>query len=619
MLRRIILAIALLASAAPALAQVPPPVPALPDTERRTTYAITGTTCACAVNFALYGDSTDYQNWVEVYFNGVLANYNDPTFGWVITSPSGSLSTIARPITNAILTFTSTHTGTVQIVGARRPRRASQFSESRGVPARDLNQAVTDITATLREMWDKTNDVTGRSILSQPGNTIGLLPLPAACVSAYMAFDSTGLNPVCLPSVPAGVITPNSVTNAMLAAMNATTIKCNPTGSSGNAQDCTAAQIPSVLPGADLNLLNAKVANYTIANTDCGKTIQAGAGATGFFTITLPAVAGFATNCSVLVKNGDTARGKLLSGFPSDLYSILWPSQAVGVEIINGVWATKINPGPYQLNGAANTLHVNHSTGSDSNNDCLGTGSGACATIQHAGDLFQTHVLCNGQQPLIQVDDASFSENASFNGVRCAGANNLQIVGNAGTPGNAVWNAPGPAGSPGLNVSDKAIVVVNGFKLQCSVAGAINLQVNQGGLLAFMNVDFGNCSGGQHMSCAAASNLVFEGGTYTISGAAFGYHVVASACAFNPVGGQTVSVPNAMTFTQFYSLSLNSSINTNLLYSGAGAGAGSTGQKFSVTGCSSLILNGTTLPGATAGAPVAGAALTAANCAGLTP
>ena len=40
-----------------------PPVPALPDTERRTSYSVSGTTCACAVNFAIYGDSTDIDEW----------------------------------------------------------------------------------------------------------------------------------------------------------------------------------------------------------------------------------------------------------------------------------------------------------------------------------------------------------------------------------------------------------------------------------------------------------------------------------------------------------------------------------------------------------------------------
>jgi len=44
LIRRAILAFALLAGITPALAQVPPPVPALPDTERRTTYSLTAST-----------------------------------------------------------------------------------------------------------------------------------------------------------------------------------------------------------------------------------------------------------------------------------------------------------------------------------------------------------------------------------------------------------------------------------------------------------------------------------------------------------------------------------------------------------------------------------------------
>jgi hypothetical protein len=198
LIRRLILALALAAGIAPAFAQAPPPVPSLPDTERRTSYSVAGTTCACAVNFALYGDATDYQNWIEVYLNGALVNYNDPTLGWVVTSPTGPLASIARPITDAVLTFNSVQTGTVQIVGARRPRRTSQFNESTGVPARNLNQALTDIIAQNREVWDKINDVTGRALISQPGNVLGLLPVPSACSGKFLSFDVTGLIPQCL-------------------------------------------------------------------------------------------------------------------------------------------------------------------------------------------------------------------------------------------------------------------------------------------------------------------------------------------------------------------------------------------------------------------------------------
>jgi len=199
-IRKLILTLALSAGLAPAFAQVPPPVPALPDTERRTSYSISGTTCSCNVNFAIFGDGVDFANWIEVYLNGTRVSYNDATYGWTITSPSGSLSSLARPITDAKLTFTNAQTGTVQIVGARRPRRITQFQENTGVSARNLNQAFTDIVAQNREIWDKTNDMTGRGLFSQPGQTLGLLPLPASCVNGFLGFDATGLNPQCLAS-----------------------------------------------------------------------------------------------------------------------------------------------------------------------------------------------------------------------------------------------------------------------------------------------------------------------------------------------------------------------------------------------------------------------------------
>jgi hypothetical protein len=213
--RRIAIAVAFLVELVPAFAQVPAPVPALPDAERRTSYSITASQCSCTVNFALFGDSTDFANWIEVYLNGVRVNFNDATFGWTITSPSpGTLANLPRPITDAVLTFTNAQTGTVQIVGARRPRRTSQFNENTGIPARNVNQVVTDITATLREMWDKTNDMTGRGLFSQPGNTMGLLPLPAVCSNAFLGFDATGLNPTCVQiSTGTSIITPGSVVN----------------------------------------------------------------------------------------------------------------------------------------------------------------------------------------------------------------------------------------------------------------------------------------------------------------------------------------------------------------------------------------------------------------------
>jgi hypothetical protein len=227
--RRAILALALIAGLAPAMAQVPPPVPALPDAERRTTYSISASTCACSVGFQLYGDSTDVQNWLEVWVNGVLQS----SANWTITSPTGPISTIPRPITDAVLTFTAAQTGTVQIVGARRPRRTTQFQEGQPVPTRNFNQAFSDIIATQRELWDKTNDVTGRSVIGLPGETLSVLPSASTRANNFLFFDSQGN-----PGISSGSAPTSPVTNANLAPMPANTLKCNSTTGSATPTDC---------------------------------------------------------------------------------------------------------------------------------------------------------------------------------------------------------------------------------------------------------------------------------------------------------------------------------------------------------------------------------------------
>lgn len=192
-LRKIFLAgfaaVSLLASISASFAQLPPPVPALPDTERRTSYSLSAPTCTCSVGFALYGDSTDFQDWIEVFVNGVQVQYNDPLFGWTISSPTGPLATIPRPVTDAVLTFNSAQTATIQVVGARRPRRAFQFQEGAGVPARNLNQVLTDIVAMLREGWDKINDVSGRGVFAPPGETMKALPPAVSRANQAALFD----------------------------------------------------------------------------------------------------------------------------------------------------------------------------------------------------------------------------------------------------------------------------------------------------------------------------------------------------------------------------------------------------------------------------------------------
>lgn len=215
---------AICALAQPALAQVPPPVPTLPDTERRVQYSPSVSPGPFQIPFALYGTGTDYGNWIEVWVNGVRLT---PVTDFTVTLTSGTLATAARPLTNAQVTLNVASSGTVQIVGAERPRRLAQFAENVGVSARNLNLAITDLVAQNRETWDKINDVTGRGLFSQPGVTLGPLPTPTACANAFLGFDGTGLNPTCLGSASGlgDVIGPSSAVNNNIVTFNGITGK----------------------------------------------------------------------------------------------------------------------------------------------------------------------------------------------------------------------------------------------------------------------------------------------------------------------------------------------------------------------------------------------------------
>jgi hypothetical protein len=177
----------------------PPPVPALPDTQRRTSYSISSSTGPFPVNFAIYGDAGDYQNWLEVWLNDGQLNSSQFT----LTSPTGSITLIPRPITDAVITLASSSTGTLVIQGARRPRRITTFNESQGVAARDLNQALNDLYADQREGWDFNRT---RQFYFPGGETpTTLLPIASVRANGVLAFDPIG-NPFVTPITITGTI-----------------------------------------------------------------------------------------------------------------------------------------------------------------------------------------------------------------------------------------------------------------------------------------------------------------------------------------------------------------------------------------------------------------------------
>lgn len=391
------------------------------------------------------------------------------------------------------------------------------------------------------------------------------------------------------------VVGPGSSTNSDVALFNGTTGALIKDGGS----------FTSLIPaGVPTNTLNSQTSNYSIATTDCGKTIQAGTGSTGLFTVTLPAVAGFAGTCTVTVTNGDTAHGKVLSGFPvpysSSPNNILWPQQTVQVEIINGAWVVTIFPGRWTLT-TAQTWNVNHGSGTDTNNDCLGTGAGACATIMNVANIIEQQVDCHGNAPTISNVNETFTESVNLRGVSCLGYLEVFITAASGQP---IWTCP--AGSSCLSARDQATAQVNGFKYVAAGSGAVALNPTQFGVIDFQNIEFGTFTGGNDIQISECGSMNYTGGSYTVSGN-MSNHVFMQGCG-NFVGpnGGTISVPNALTFTNWLAIQGPAYYQANTAFSGTGAGAGSTGTKYNITLNGVALTGGSTLPGATPGTTATG-------------
>ncbi|WBL82298.1 hypothetical protein I3J27_18370 [Bradyrhizobium xenonodulans] len=540
---RLILAFALMAGLAPAFAQVPPPVPALPDTERRTSYSITASTCACNVGFALYGDSTDYANWIEVWVNGALI----PQSGnWTITSPTGSLATIPRPISDAVLTFTQVQTGTVQIVGARRPRRTSQFSESRGVAARDLNQVLTDLTAQNRETWDKINDVTGRIPRVPPGETLATLPVLAARANQGACFNSGGNLTSCVSVPNSTFVAGNGIA---FTGTNPTTISNNIVGS-GPIQVTGTNPLNIGCPSCSTMLTNvrlAQIANYSASANDCGSTLALGGGT--LFTLTLTAASGYSSTCAFLVVNEDTSRGKKLaiSGYSN---FILWPLQTAIIYAQNNAWQL-LPPGRWKLPGSQ-TMHVDPLNGNDAN-DGLATGSGAFQTLTAAWTTICTSTDLAGQAVTLQLADGLYSSGLNSTlGPMNAPYLGVTINGNATTPDNVLLSTGASDSFRWFETGSPISVWIKNLKMTTTGGDAIRV-LGAGNYVRVSNVNFGAVGSGVHMRAFNAAEIDAFNDSYKITGGASAHYNV-NGLGIVGVQNQTINISGNPTFASAFGL-----------------------------------------------------------------
>jgi hypothetical protein len=292
--------------------------------------------------------------------------------------------------------------------------------------------------------------------------------------------------------------------------------------------------------GVDANLPWPVTANTTIAAKHCGGTVLAGTGSTGQFTLTLPAVTGFPSNCSVLIKNGDSTNGKSLSGFPSDLNSILWPRQSVGVKIVNGAWQTFNNPG--QWVAPTGTQLFANASGVDTN-DGLTTATprtliGACAMRSQLATFLASQVpinLADGTYTSVDGNGALCTQNGN-------GGNGpilTSLIGDCTTPANVILQVPN--NDIGILVQDLAEVSVSCM----TINGGSNSLGLSGGQLSVVDVSkvhfgaFG--SGGTHVALQQqASYNILSPGEFIDGGAAIHWSMRSNAI-LSGSGGTTIT------------------------------------------------------------------------------
>lgn len=364
--------------------------------------------------------------------------------------------------------------------------------------------------------------------------------------------------------------------------------------------------ISSMIGGALTNTRLAKTGTYSVVNGDKGKTIALGG--SSFYTVTFSAASGYDTNFAVILLNEDSGRAKkivLTGGLTYKLY----PGQSTIVYNQSNVWASLGAPYRWRnTTGAGITLFVS-TTGSDTNNDGLTAGS-PFATIQQAVNTHFFDIDHNNQGPTIQLADGTYIETVSLVRGPFLGYHFVNIVGNTGTPSNVIWEASGSGIC--LSCRDYGIAVVSGMRFRAAGGGTTNgcigLLASQWGNIDYSNVDFGAFPNGNQVMVQSGGGIN-PTGSYSISGSCSAHiycfgpaHVLTSAGITVTISAITVS----SAYIQMPGPGAIVSIDPSMTFSGAGAGAGTTGAKFSVHPRSDLQLNGVTLPGATAGGYLSG-------------
>lgn len=290
-----------------------------------------------------------------------------------------------------------------------------------------------------------------------------------------------------------------------------------------NAQLTALIDIAGNLPaGVDTNVL-AGGAVITVAptvnSTFCGKT--AALGGSSFYTFTVGAASGFTANCSIVVANIDTGRGKKMTingvTFPNG--NILWPGQSFALRNINNVWTPMYVQNRWKLPSTA-AFFVDVTNGLDTN-DGLAAGAGnAFQTIQKSIDTIVSALDLNEQAVTVDVAVGNYPENlwlGNYPGQRSSfGFGQVLIRATNATCANTKINPT--SGSGIFATGGNPPYTFQGFQFESPGNSVYSVQMDSGGFVALKSVCFGATAAGHLLAQFSGSRIAMVASTFNVVG-----------------------------------------------------------------------------------------------------
>ncbi len=481
------------------------------------------------------------------------------------------------------------------------------------------NQTLTDaVDNTLSR--DGTSPNTMNSVIDMNSNRVINLGAPTGSLDAVRLLDLRNSNALAADlataigqaqvaaasattSAAGAVVSASSASSSAASASTSATAASSSATSAATSASSAAASLLSIQTGGIWNNTNKRAISttYSVINSDKGKTIEASGGG---YVITFNAAAGYDADFICFVQNTSSTRAKriaingLSNSWNSNGVIFLWPLCGGFVFQSSGIWYhTFPQRWPLTQQGTTIQFHVDPVNGNDAN-DGLATGTGnALFTIQEGVDRIHCLMDHGNFVPSVALADGTHNVGAGVFINYPIGHTEFLIQGNPATPTNCIISCD--AGGSCFFIQEPTTITLDGMYLTTTGNGATAISSRQFATCDLINITYGNFPLGVHLSITNHSSMNILG-SQVIAGSAV-IHLAASDHSFysNTTFGETIN--GGLTFTDYITVTNNSIVRLGSVYGGAGAGSGTTCQKYTVATNGIIESGGTTIPGNSAG------------------